>query len=383
MTFVLNSYLFPILHAFLTFPFAALLFTLPFLLVQYRRHGYVNKIRALVLYLFLLYLMNALFLVLLPLPASFHNAPLHGGALQLTPLNFIQDILKETSVSAVHPSTYLHLLKERAFLQVAFNIILTIPFGMFLRYYFRARWVRAILFSFLLSLFFEITQVTGIYGIYDHPYRVFDVDDLLMNTLGGMIGILIAEWLSGLLPRIERLDANLDISEKRVTFTRRGIALMIDGCAWLPLEILCEIMNIPGDFWVSTTIYFMLIPYLSQGQTLGKWVVRIQVVEHSDSEGDTQTLKERVSLWALIVRYGLLYWILLGLLRLMPFVVSVHYALGYAYALFLLVVYGWFFFHVVIRIFRRDSVLFYEKLSKTSHKISWKRPEPTEGQAPE
>lgn len=59
-----HSYLFPISYAFMTFPVAALFFTLPFLIVQYRKHGYINKVRAIMLYLLLLYLMNAYFLVL-------------------------------------------------------------------------------------------------------------------------------------------------------------------------------------------------------------------------------------------------------------------------------------------------------------------------------
>lgn len=367
---MLTSYLFPIKYAFLSFPFAALLFTLPFLLVQYRKYGYVNKIRALVLYLFLLYLMNALFLVLLPLPASRHNAPLHGGALQLISLHFIADIMRETSVSASHPSTYLHLLKERAFLQVVFNILLTVPFGMILRYYFRAKWVRATLCSFFLSLFFEITQVTAIYGFYDHPYRVFDVDDLLMNTLGGMLGILFAEWLSGLLPRIERLDENVDIEAKRVSFTRRGVALLIDGFVWAPLQSIIYLLGIPGDFWISTGIYFILIPYFTHGQTLGKWAVRIRVVSEPEHENP--------SLRALVIRYGLLYWVVFGFIRLMPSIFREHYLLGYAYILAQLILYGWFFIHIVIHIFRKDSLLFYEKLSHTAQKISWKTKKHTE-----
>lgn len=80
------------------------------------------------------------------------------------PLQFVQDIIRETSVSPAHPSSYVHLLKERAFLQVVFNVVMTMPFGMFLRYYFRARWGWCLILSFTLSLFFEVTQLTGLYG---------------------------------------------------------------------------------------------------------------------------------------------------------------------------------------------------------------------------
>jgi len=107
----------------------------PFLVVQYRRHGYIHLYRALILYLLLLYLMNAAFLVLLPLPSSTHNEPPASETyFQWIPFHFLSDIVRETAVQADRPSTYVHLLKERAFLQTAFNVALTVPFGLFLRY---------------------------------------------------------------------------------------------------------------------------------------------------------------------------------------------------------------------------------------------------------
>ncbi|MFD2877659.1 VanZ family protein [Paenibacillus rhizoplanae] len=210
-----QTYLFPISYAFMAFPVAALFFTLPLLIVQYRRHGYINKIRALVLYLLLLYLLNAFFLVLLPLPDSRHNAAPSGSMLQFVPLQFIQDIMHNTQLTRSDPSSYLKVLGETDFLLAAFNVVLTVPFGMFLGYYFRTRWVVCIILSFALSLLFEITQITGIYGFFDHPYRIFDVDDMITNTLGGMIGFKLSLWITGLLPRIEKLDSQEDLSAKK------------------------------------------------------------------------------------------------------------------------------------------------------------------------
>lgn len=360
---MIQSYLFPVSYAFLAFPFAALLFTLPFLIVQYLRHGYIHKTRALLLYLLLLYLMNAFFLVILPLPASRHNTVLTGGVLQLMPLQFIHDIIRETSVSPSQPSSYLHLLKERAFLQVVFNVLMTVPFGMFLRYYFRARWGWCLILSFGLSLFFEMTQLTGLYGFFDHAYRVFDVDDLMANTLGGMLGFLLGEWFSRFLPRLEHLDKHLDITTKRVSYTRRGVAFFVDSIIWTGLLGVMEYLRVPAAFWVSSGVYFMLIPYLTNGRTPGKWLVRI----HLAGAG------KRISLWELMKRYSLLYWLYFGM----------NYVLGgpvlwpevppwasVLISLILLVINGWFFFHLVIRLFRKGP-LFYEELSHTMHRITW------------
>lgn len=368
-----QAYLFPIAYAFIAFPFVAALFTLPFLIVQYRKYGYIHKVRAITLYLLLLYLMNAFFLVILPLPSSRHNPALANGDLQLLPLQFVYDFLKETSVSFKHPSTYWHMFVERAFLQVIFNIFLTIPFGMFLRYYFRVRWGSGLILSFLLSLFFETTQLTGIYGIYDHAYRIFDIDDLLCNTLGGMLGFMIAEWIAKRLPRIEHLDLHIDRSSKRVSYTRRAVAFMIDLFFWYTLMILLTLNDIPIPFWISSGIYYILIPYWTNGITVGKWIVRIYV-------SSTNPDHPSISLKSLTIRYGLLYWVFLGLNNILSDTIvlpDIHTFWRALCSLLLFVIDISFFMHVMSCFFRKGSLLFYEKLSHTKHRIQWPELEPS------
>lgn len=362
-----QAYLFPIAYAFIAFPFVAALFTLPFLIVQYRKYGYIHKVRAITLYLLLLYLMNAFFLVILPLPSSRHNPALANGDLQLLPLQFVYDFLKETSVSFKHPSTYWHIFVERAFLQVIFNIFLTIPFGMFLRYYFRVRWGSGLILSFLLSLFFETTQLTGIYGIYENAYRIFDIDDLLCNTLGGMVGFIIAEWIAKRLPRIEHLDLHIDRSSKRVSYTRRAVAFMIDLFFWYILMILLTLNDVPIPFWISSGIYYILIPYWTNGITVGKWIVRIYV-------SSTNPDHSSISLKSLTIRYGLLYWVFLGLNNILSDTIvlpDIHTFWRALCSLLLFVIDISFFMHVMSCFFRKGSLLFYEKLSHTHQRIQW------------
>ena len=50
------------------FPFLAFLLTLPYMILNYRKYGSVNKLRVLIFYSFMLYLMTVYFLVILPLP---------------------------------------------------------------------------------------------------------------------------------------------------------------------------------------------------------------------------------------------------------------------------------------------------------------------------
>ena len=65
-------------------------------------------------------------------------------------------------------------------------MLLLVPLGMYLRYYFRRTWWQTLAIGVLVTLSFETTQLTGLWGLYEHPYRLFDVDDLMMNTLGAM-----------------------------------------------------------------------------------------------------------------------------------------------------------------------------------------------------
>ncbi len=358
-----ESYLFPISYAFMSFPVAALLFTLPFLIIQYRRYGYIHKLRALILYLLLLYLINVFYLIMLPFPATRHNLPPAGGSLQLAPLQFIEEILQSSRFNADDPSTYISLLSEPPFYQAVFNVLLTVPFGMFLGYYFRTRWVVCIMLSFCLSLLFEITQITGIYGFFDHPYRVFDVDDLITNTLGGIAGYRIALWLSAALPRIERLDANEDLSAKRVTYTRRGIAFILDACVWLPASGLLSLSPVPYPVWITLAVYFLLLPRLTGGKTPGKWLVRIRV----------QSKSGRPKLWRLAIRYGLLYAVLPGMNIMLfdsTYAETMNPELAASARGVVLLADLLFLIHTVISIFRKKE-LFYERLSGTRNLITW------------
>jgi glycopeptide antibiotics resistance protein len=345
------------------FPIAAALFAVPFMIVQYRRHGYIHKVRAVVLYLLLLYLMNALFLILLPLPASVHNAPPKADSyFQLVPFHFVADILRETAVRADQPSTYWHLLKERAVWQVLFNIVLTVPFGMFLRYYFRANWLRCLLLSLGLSLLFETTQVTGIFGIYDYPYRLFDVDDLIANTGGGMVGFLVAEWVASHLPRIDKLDEQVDLTKKRVSYTRRGLAFLIDWFVLAPAMAILRVFDVPYPYVAAVLIYFIGVPYFTNGRTIGKWVVRIRLKGRG----------EHVRLDELLLRYGVLYLLVFGLNLLDVVYLASHgsrivAALG---AIALFVMDAAFGVHLIRCMIARKRKLFYEERSGTEHVIS-------------
>lgn len=87
---------------------------------------------------------------------------------------------------------------------------------------------------------FELTQVTGLYGIYNCAYRLFDIDDLFLNTLGGVIGFIIAPIFMYFLPKANELDSHVDLETKPVGFVRRFIAMQID---WIFLSIVVPVIK--------------------------------------------------------------------------------------------------------------------------------------------
>ncbi|AIE78184.1 permease [Bacillus tropicus] len=380
----MTAYLFPVKTAFILFPILAMFLSIPFLIFNYRKYGYLNKWRSFILYSLLLYLLNAYFLVILPLPQTYDTCslqPANTQHMQLSPFYFIQEISNHTSAILTKPATYFYLLKESAFLQVAFNVLLTVPFGIYLRYYFRRSFLQTICISFCLSLFFELTQVTGLYGIYNCAYRLFDIDDLFLNTLGGVIGFIIAPIFTYFLPKASELDSHIDLETKPVGFVRRFIAMQID---WIFLSIVVPVIKNKGNsFFVSNIqsytniyelifitcsifIYFIIIPYFTNGKTIGKALLRIYVKGKSD----------RITLKELFIRYGIFYFVLGGINYILssssilnlkePLVLVV-------ILLFQLVINGLFIIHVLLHVFSRDKLLFYERISQTRNAIVLKK----------
>jgi len=61
-------YIEDVITGLIVFPFIAALFTFPYVMVQYHRYGSVSKYRTLIIYSFILYMLIAYFMVILPLP---------------------------------------------------------------------------------------------------------------------------------------------------------------------------------------------------------------------------------------------------------------------------------------------------------------------------
>ncbi|MDQ0887815.1 glycopeptide antibiotics resistance protein [Paenibacillus sp. V4I9] len=77
-----------------------------------------------------------------------------------------------------------------------YNLIMLMPLGIYLPMLFKLKRIsKSILTVFLVSLTIEISQlILGYLGFVRS--REFDVDDLILNTLGGTIGYLFIAFIS-------------------------------------------------------------------------------------------------------------------------------------------------------------------------------------------
>jgi len=224
--------------------------------------------------------MTVYFLVILPLPKISEVSNPISEMVQLKPFMFISDFMKETSLVITNPSTYLKAMKENCFYTVVLNIFMTIPFGMYLRYYFKCNLKKVLLCSFLLSLFFELTQLTGLYFIYPSPYRLFDVDDLLMNTLGGGIGFFIMGLFTKLLPTREKIDEESRKEGEQVSGLRRLTLFFLDLFLYgIMTSFLMFIFRRGNSMMLfSFLVYFIVIPIIMNQQTLGSKFLNIRIL---------------------------------------------------------------------------------------------------------
>ncbi|WP_313804663.1 VanZ family protein [Cytobacillus sp.] len=302
----MSVYITPIMTAFIMFGVLGFLLVIPWLVYSYRKYGYFSFWASVVVYSFIFYMLSALFLVLLPLPSTRNTCAFQSPNTiyySLKPFTFIRDTLKSGSIIWSQPRSYIQIFNQSAFWQAAFNFLLLLPFGVYLRYFFPKKryWKRALALGFALSLFYELTQVTGIYGIYTCPYRLFDVDDLMLNSTGALFGFLVAPVILALFPSQEKLLAKAEKMQKShlVPPLSQLLAVLIDYYfIKLTFTFTVGLLTSSGFIeMVYTTAGFMVVyfvfPLLWGGKTIGTSMMRFKL---SNLEGDApswQTLLKR------------------------------------------------------------------------------------------
>jgi glycopeptide antibiotics resistance protein len=352
------AYLFPIRLAALTFLALSTIITVPYMFVQYRKYGSVSPYRTVILFSFALYMLTAYYLIILPLPDPQAMAPMSNilDHVQLIPFYAIVDLIAKTPFKINDARTYLPALKNGAFLVLAFNIALTLPFGIYLGYYFKKNLKWTLILTFLLSLFYEISQITALFGLYPRPYRLFDVDDLITNVIGGLMGFLIYKHLLQFLPSRERIDEKSRQAGQKVGYIRRFFAFAIDyALVDLLATILFNLLNIEANSPLVLAFLFVYI-LLSQclfKQTIGKRLVFIKLA--LENEGQNYRLS--------VLKKYLLLFVPLTCASILELLIKNTYANG-IYAVAYLLVAALITADLLFG-FRKNKTLFCERLSKT------------------
>ena len=259
--------------AMLVFSFLAFFITLPYMIFNYRKYGSINKLRTLILYSFVLYLLTMYFLVILPLPDPDTVHTTYTQMLNLVPFTFVFDFLKESPFQITKPATWIMSIKDASFYVPVFNVLMLIPFGMYLRYYFKCSFKKTLLLTALLSLFFELTQLSGLYFLYPGPYRLADIDDIIQNTTGGCIGYALGSLPVLLLPSRDKIDKEALEAGSQVSQIRVGLSLLIDTfIVTIPYNL--SKTTLPFSLFIA--LYFAVVP-LFNGKTLGSALLRFKL----------------------------------------------------------------------------------------------------------
>jgi glycopeptide antibiotics resistance protein len=200
---------------------AAVILLIPVAAVQYRLDGRLGPRDLAILLTAAIYGLALWTYTLLPMPVDGTFAC--KGA-QTTPLDSLRLITWRGSGPA-------DLLRQSAFLQIALNVLLFVPLGYFVRIVLRRGVVVATGLGFGISLLIETTQRSGVWNLYDCAYRLFDVDDLLVNTAGATIGSLV----SILLVRRRRgevvLPTSISYGRRLVGFACDALFIVMSGAA--------------------------------------------------------------------------------------------------------------------------------------------------------
>lgn len=127
------------------------------------------------------------FLTQHPFPALDHlDCPVPTAEAQLRPFQFL------TTFSRLYDqgAGIAEWLRNRTVAATVMNFVVCAVIGLTLARH-TAQLSVAMLFGVGLTLTVELTQLTGLWGLYACAYRQFNVDDIILNALGVVVGFLV------------------------------------------------------------------------------------------------------------------------------------------------------------------------------------------------
>ena len=328
---------------FLAFVGIGLLVLVPLVLLHYFRFGRVEPRRALVLYGLLGYGLVALALIFLPFPSDPAQVCRGEQMLSTVPFQWVTDMT--SNMAATGRSGIPAMVTSQAFLQQLFNVALFVPLGVVLRKAYGRGPFAVVAIGLGISLAVEVVQYTGNLGFYPCPYRIADVDDLMSNTFGALLGWMIAP-AAVLVPRLPASDDST-APIGTVTVPRKLLGLVVD---------LLPVLALPSDpRWVLGALVALrvVLPAAANGLTLGGWLLRYRICGQDGSRANPAQLALRELLGVTgFVAYALVASPLIGL-GLVDLVVVALFVLG----------------TFVVPVFRRDQRGWHEHAARTRNTL--------------
>lgn len=164
-------------------PMFLLLFFMMFILIKQRK---LNVLNGTTLVTFYIYLYNLISITIFPINIFNSSNPIHN-------INFGKQTMFNFNV--IDMLNYLPI-------QIWGNILLTFPLAIFLNSLFPNKfdsWHVNIIVGFLSTLLIEIFQL--ILNYFYLGYRVFDVNDIILNFIGYILGFIIYKILKSIFSR--------------------------------------------------------------------------------------------------------------------------------------------------------------------------------------
>ncbi|MCO1657137.1 ElyC/SanA/YdcF family protein [Pseudonocardia humida] len=253
----------------------------PYLAWTYRRYGTVLPRHAVLIVGGAVYGVALWTYTILPLPqATVEWCAQHAVHAQLHPLQFVADVRAQATGG---------LLGNAALRQVVLNVALFVPLGILARAMGRWSLGRIALVGFATSSLVEFTQLTGNWGLYPCAYRVFDVDDLLVNTVGALLGGLLAT------ASVHGADFTAAPRETGIGTGRRLLGMLADvvavQIAGVAALLLVGLARDPTGHWrppdalaalvtdiMPATALLLVVPMLARGATIGQLATVVRPV---------------------------------------------------------------------------------------------------------